>query len=261
MMHCFEQIRDHAVYIRPLGADSIILDVGANRGQFALQMSQRFGARFYLVEANPHLASHLRAVGQFPVFACAVAAREGTIGLNIAQNDEGSSVLTLPAASDCGCILRETVEVPARTLASIFAEIGQRRVDVLKMDIEGAEVEVLESLPKPLLQTIGQITVEFHSAEVFGFNIRAGVERVIRSLETNGFLWLDFSCGSRSNVLFINRGVHAVSRWQALCWRLWYWTAPRRLFYTLWQSLKPRQGKRKPLVPVQDENMDLAIHE
>ena len=39
---------------------------------------------------------------------------------------------------------------------------GLQRVDVLKLDIEGAEFQVLSESPAHVLQSIGQITVEFH---------------------------------------------------------------------------------------------------
>jgi hypothetical protein len=51
----FGVIRGHSLYTRPLGDDAVIVDLGANRGEFALQMSRRFGGRYYLVEGNPDL--------------------------------------------------------------------------------------------------------------------------------------------------------------------------------------------------------------
>src|SRR5262249_40125580 len=155
----------------PLDSDSVVLDLGANRGEFAKQMSNRYGGTYYLVEANPVLAEALRVEGRFPVWHCAVAATEGPIHFNISQNDEGSSILNLPVESVYNCVLHETIEVQARKLESLFNEIRAPRIDVLKMDIEGAEVMVLRSLADTILRAIGQITVEFHSDPVFGFDL------------------------------------------------------------------------------------------
>jgi FkbM family methyltransferase len=222
----FERIRGHTIYTPPLRPDSVIFDVGANRGGFARLMKQSFGGDYFLVEANPDLAGRLAAESGFSARCCAVAARQGTIPFHIAENDEGSSILNLPSSSECGCVHRQTVQVPAATLDSLIAESGRRRIDLIKMDIEGAEVEVLEQIPDALLRRVGQITVEFHSAEVFGFDLRAGVERVLRRLRRNNFLCFDFSYGARSDVLFINRPFHRISRWQAARWELRYFPPP-----------------------------------
>ncbi len=61
MPSIFGAIRGHSLYTPPLGADSVVVDLGANRGEFALQMSRRFGGRYYLVEGNPELHDGLRA--------------------------------------------------------------------------------------------------------------------------------------------------------------------------------------------------------
>jgi FkbM family methyltransferase len=55
----------------------------------------------------------------------------------------------------------DVIEVPAFSLASITDKLGHDRIDLLKMDIEGAEYEVLEGLLRsPVLPT--QLLVEFH---------------------------------------------------------------------------------------------------
>src|SRR5215470_5236924 len=134
----FRTIRSHTFYEPPLGRDSVVLDLGANRGAFAKQMSARYGGTYYLAEANPFLAESLREETSFPVWDCAVAATEGPITFNIAENDEGSSLLPLPNQSVYNCVLRQSVQVPGRRLDSLITELGSPKIDLLKMDIEGA---------------------------------------------------------------------------------------------------------------------------
>ena len=51
--------------------------------------------------------------------------------------------------------------MPAYSLATIVERLGHKRIDLLKMDIEGAEYEVLEGLlDSPVLPD--QLLVEFH---------------------------------------------------------------------------------------------------
>jgi FkbM family methyltransferase len=55
----------------------------------------------------------------------------------------------------------DVIEVPAFSLSSITTKLAHNRIDVLKMDIEGAEYEVLEGLlESPILPA--QLLVEFH---------------------------------------------------------------------------------------------------
>jgi hypothetical protein len=50
---------------------------------------------------------------------------------------------------------------PERSLESIMTELGHRHIDVLKMDIEGAEWDILTNTELP---SIGQLLVEVHES-------------------------------------------------------------------------------------------------
>jgi FkbM family methyltransferase len=220
MQEIFGKIRGHSVYTRPLGADSVVVDLGANHGEFSRQMSRRFGGRYYLVEGNPRLQMRLRTETQFPVLHYVVAPQDGPIRFNLARNDEGSSILALPERSIYDCILEQTVDVVGKRLETILDEIGEVRIDLLKVDIEGAEIEMLTTADPDRLRAIGQITVEFHDDAVFGFGLRREVDIAIDRLARLGFLVLNFSRPLRTDVLFINRALHRASTLRALWWRL-----------------------------------------
>ncbi|MDX9981137.1 MAG: FkbM family methyltransferase [Lentisphaeria bacterium] len=55
----------------------------------------------------------------------------------------------------------EKITAPVKSLPTIMAELGHARVDVLKMDIEGGEYGVVESIVRHGIP-IGQLLVEFH---------------------------------------------------------------------------------------------------
>jgi len=218
----FGSIRGHSLYTPPLGADSVIVDLGANRGEFALQMSRRFGGRYHLVEGNPDLQDELRAHTPFHVLPYAVAPVDGPIRFNVAKNDEGSSILALPETSAYDCTLDRSVEVVGKRLESILAEIDEPRVDLLKVDIEGAEIEMLTTADATRLRAIGQITVEFHGDSIFGFGLHREVERAIDRLKGLGFVALNFSRPMRTDVLFVSRAAHGVSQATGLWWQFCY---------------------------------------
>ena len=222
MHQIFSEVRGHSLYTPPLGAASVIVDLGANHGEFALQMSRRFGGRYYLVEANPDLQDTLRRETPFPVLPYAVAPLDGPVRFNVAKNDEGSSILPLPETSVYDCTLARTVEVAGKRLEAILAEIDEPRIDLLKVDIEGAEIEMLTTADPARLRDIGQITVEFHGDSVFGFGMHLEVEQAIQRLGRLGFVALNFSRPLRTDVLFVNLALHRLSRPRVLWWQLRY---------------------------------------
>lgn len=231
----FTQVRGHTVYSPALNKDSVILALGANHGEFAKQMSDLFGGTYHLVEANPDLSNELAFDGRFSVLNYAVTDSEGPISFNLAHNDEGSSMLTLPKQNALNRVLRETVIVQAKRLQSIISELGVSKIDLLKMDIEGAEVSVLASLEPGILQRIGQITVEFHSAPEFGFDLGLGVENVLRRMRKLDFITMDFSFHQRIDVLLINKTINKISSGDAIRWQ--YLRHPPLWVVRLYRSL------------------------
>ena len=55
----------------------------------------------------------------------------------------------------------EAIEVPVRRLSTIMRELGHGAIDLLKMDIEGAEYEVIADL-LACGADVRQLLVEFH---------------------------------------------------------------------------------------------------
>jgi len=57
------------------------------------------------------------------------------------------------------------------------------KINLLKVDCEGAEYKIFDSIPDEYFSTIDKIHVEFH------FNDGEKVKKLINKLETNGFDW------------------------------------------------------------------------
>lgn len=55
----------------------------------------------------------------------------------------------------------QTVKAPVKTLKSICKELNHTAIDLLKMDIEGAEYDVIDTLQQQDI-SINQILIEFH---------------------------------------------------------------------------------------------------
>jgi FkbM family methyltransferase len=146
-----------------------LLDLGANGGGFPL-MLQTQGieiARAVCVEMNPPTAQRL-IVNMTTNFGHAVVALNATVcGMH------GSKIrLKLTRGGTSISMANDQVEgsapsysVPTTTLSDLCEMyFGNNRIDVCKIDIEGAEYEVFDSSPDEMLRRIGYLFIEFHEA-------------------------------------------------------------------------------------------------
>lgn len=88
------------------------------------------------------------------------------------------------------------------TLEGFLEREGLLDVDLLKLDIEGAELAVLETTSSDVLRRVRQITVEFH--DWMYPETRENVEALKDQLRSYGFYCIRFS-GNNGDVLFVRR--------------------------------------------------------
>jgi FkbM family methyltransferase len=130
-----------------LSSRSVFVDVGANAGAYAAVVEQIVGSRsMVLVEPLPRLAEVLCA--RFPsshVIAAAVSDRRGRATIRVPSID-GKTYTTRATLNDHdepGQSGFEEMDVEVRTLDDLVAELRLRRIDVLKVDVEGHELELV----------------------------------------------------------------------------------------------------------------------
>ncbi|MBA4385633.1 MAG: hypothetical protein C0410_12920 [Anaerolinea sp.] len=138
-----------------------VLDIGAHRGDVARQFAELYHPEFIgLVEPLPDLLPLLRSMSLAPrqkVFGCALGHERGKAILNVLANAPSSSLLEPvdDLSSYYGVDMQRvaTVEVQVRTLDEVFAECELEALDLLKVDVEGYELQVFAGGQETLKRT------------------------------------------------------------------------------------------------------------
>lgn len=202
---------NHTILLEPLRKrPPVVVDCGSNHGEFAEWVVREFGARVYGYEPDPRLYAQLATLqtDEVKFIPRAIAAHDGTAQLNLGVS-QCSSIHYVDPQGDAAA---ETVQTA--TLAGEFARLELDRVDLLKLDIEGAEIDVLRTAPVEVLRRIGQITTEFH--DFMRREDTPAIREVIDRLQSLGFHALRFSTRTYGDVLFVNQATIPLARWQRL---------------------------------------------
>lgn len=177
-----EQLNFDCVHARALLRHDInlVLDVGANTGQFVGQLRNNYGYLGRVISFEP-LESARRELEvraskdpRWEVIGCALGAVSGAGSLNVAGNSQSSSMLAMhprhiEAAPDSLYVAKESVAI--KSLDSIFADLGGGAAQVfLKLDVQGYEMRVLagalESLKKIRMVRLEMSVLPLYESEL-----------------------------------------------------------------------------------------------
>lgn len=168
-----------------LNSESVVYSFGVGEDvSFDLSLIDRYGVLIHAFDPTPRAVSYGRAFEKVEPnfrmhsYALGENVRE-TVTFHLPEDDSHVS---------CSVVKRNTgtFEVSSKSLGEIMSEFGHNKIDLLKMDIEGAEYRVLEMMlsecPK-ILPT--QILVEFHDAFDTSFPKRKKI--IIQNLFVAGY--------------------------------------------------------------------------
>lgn len=195
-----DRVKGHTFLKNYLHRNGVIIDLGMNKGDFARTMRARYGCSIIGVEANPVLASQNRDLNGITCRNAAMAGCDGSVRFLInEENSEASSIV-----ADETPISSTVITIPSISLSTLFREAKAEQIDLLKIDIEGAELDVIETTDPEVLRQCAQIAVEFHAFIYPSHTER--IEKIIALLASLGFYHIDFST-EKNDVLFINSNV------------------------------------------------------
>jgi len=123
-------------------------------------MIDKYGLTVHAFDPTPRSIEWVKRQGfsdRFIMHEYGIASFDGNVSFSPPENpDHGShTILDRPSTKS------NAITVPVKKLATIIQELGHAQIDVLKMDIEGAEYEVIQDIYRSKIRP-GQILVEFH---------------------------------------------------------------------------------------------------
>lgn len=222
-----DRIRGHSL-VPILSANSIVIDAGAHRGEFSGEVYRKYGAKCILIEANPTLSQQLKPPCTGELIQAALGASDGVVSFYFRENPEAGSIEQEENNNHT-----DQVSVPLVSLDRILSDRGIECLDLLKLDIEGAEFEVIENLSPKSLKNIAQITVEFHDF-LPQYSKGRRYQRAREKLTQTGFLCCPMSFRTHGDVLFINKDLIQVT---------WLESIYLRHFARWWNKVKQYIGR------------------
>jgi FkbM family methyltransferase len=166
--------RVHPAVLGFLQTGSVVIDVGANLGEWTVPFARKVGpaGRVLAIEPAPRSAAALEstltanALAQAEIIRCAIGDRDGVAQFAVpvvtsSRTDTGTARIG-PA-----CVGHDALQVPLRSLDSLAGEHDLSRLDLIKIDVEGHERQVLDGAAAILGRHRPVLVVETgHEADV-----------------------------------------------------------------------------------------------
>jgi len=166
---------------------NLVIDLGASEGYYTLKLKQNNPTcKVIVVEPNPLAFEVLEKNIKSNKLSDVILVNKAICKKNEKMVFEIVENVSAIGGKDLGIMDRpwlkkemvKKIKVDCITLNKLFQEYKINKVDILKLDVEGMELEILKS-SKNLLNKIQKIVVEWHSKEIR--------DELKKFLKNNGF--------------------------------------------------------------------------
>jgi FkbM family methyltransferase len=140
-----------------LSASAVVLDVGGYEGQWASDIVARFGCRVHIFEPVPQYALKIeRRFERNPLVTV------HPFGLSV-EDARVQASLAGDSTSHVRSRSGDDITIELRSAEAVFRDMDIKHVDLLKLNIEGAEYALLDHLIETgLINRVANLQVQFH---------------------------------------------------------------------------------------------------
>jgi FkbM family methyltransferase len=177
---------------RPNEGD-IVVDVGAHIGKYTIIASKMVGSQGKVIAIEAHPANYdtlkqnivINKLNNVIALNYAVHSTETLVKLYEPGQEEGFTIYNTIMTDRIPLNNQKSIEVKANTLDFLLLENGIKEVNWIKIDVEGAEFEVLKGATNILSSSKDiSLLIEIHN---LGVNNKTFYEPIIRLLESKNY--------------------------------------------------------------------------
>jgi FkbM family methyltransferase len=163
----FRFVAPNFIYLpHNLSSNSVVIDAGCSyQADFSLYMINAFGVKSYAVDPTRKHGDSLRKLeeqykNRLSYLPLAISAKDSTLTFHESKTNESGSILERHLNIQRDETVSYTVE--SLSIKSLLNRIHAKEIEILKLDLEGAEYELLSQVQIDELCPIKQMFVEFH---------------------------------------------------------------------------------------------------
>jgi FkbM family methyltransferase len=148
----------------------VVLDIGGNKGFFSLNSLQKGASKVYCVEPVKHsfeqIKKLLNGFNNVEFFNMAVSSDNGVINMFVDHESTASNCVT--TYGNLFGKNSNNVEVESININTLFEKINNK-IDFMKIDCEGSEYDIFNTISEKNLKSVKKIVVETHGDKIDNF--------------------------------------------------------------------------------------------
>lgn len=163
-----------------------VLDIGANNGLFTLYLLNNGCKNVYAFEPNTSAIQNMHSILNkhidYEIVETAIYINDENLTFYITENNSTiGSISKDHVNKHAGNGIPKEIIVPSMSLKSFTKEKSLNKIGLIKMDIEGAEYDIIENLEEEIFEITDAFLIEFHQ------NDNGQAKRMIEKIVSNGF--------------------------------------------------------------------------
>ena len=204
MTRHLDRISQHSFIASVLSPDSIVFDFGVNQGQFALNVIRKYGCRVFGAEPVHELFDAVERHDRLALHRVAIGENGKAVELLVNDDDVLSSTVLEHGTAKSVLGSEDSLRTISETCVGLneFRQLNHvDRIDLVKVDIEGAELDLFETTSDEAFRSCAQLTVEFH--DYWYPDLANRTKQAKERLCDLGFRMIRFTPNNK-DVLFVN---------------------------------------------------------